>query len=238
MRALKKCLLTNWLLVVVVSMCLPASTHAQVSRFFGNSSQARQTHSPGAKASEPLQSPSARIQQAQFEQALGDPIVPSPVEEATMPGPAGVTVTPSTEAENIAAPPPPVSTEIPSSDGVATGAMELSPVHNEILGGEIVESGFGQPYDIPLGDVIPQQAAETYSSSDWFRNGNWYSKQEFMMLLRADLPLRHVAVDRSSLSSAPFSPNVTPSLSTKNTDFTFEAGTRLSLGHRLGRDPS
>lgn len=97
----------------------------------------------------------------------------------------------------------------------------------------------GQPYDLPIGDIVPD-ATEVYSTNKWFRGGTWYSRQEFMMLLRTDLSPTHLAVDPTN---APVillpniqDPFVVNSLSSQDGDFTYEAGTRLTLGKTLGRD--
>ena len=91
----------------------------------------------------------------------------------------------------------------------------------------------GQPYDIPVTDVIPTDAAEVYSTNRWFRGGTWYSKQEFLMLLRSDLTQVHLGVDSTAGGTDPF---IFPSISSSDGAYNYEAGTRLTLGKNLGRD--
>ena len=242
------------LLLVAVLVCSPTAAQAQTSRFFKPSTtKTRQTHIPTqrqALVANPKASASAHLRQVQFEDRIPAPVVPSPLNEATIPGldaaptmdlSSPSNMPPIAESESVLAPPPAAETYGGTySDSYAESVdLSASPIADGASVGELIlDSGYGQTYDIPLNDVIPQQSAETYSTSDWFRNGNWSSRQELVMLLRADLPLRHLATDPSSGSASPFNPNLTPSLSTKDTDFTFEAGTRLSIGHRLGRDPA
>lgn len=131
---------------------------------------------------------------------------------------------------------PPAYESLPayeSPPAYASDSAELvsEPMQNESM----LVPGYGQPYDIPIGDVIPEADSEIYSTNNWFRGGRWYSKQEFMMLLRTDLPLVHIAVDASTGVSDPF---LVSAISTKDATFTYEAGTRLSLGKILGRDPA
>lgn len=249
--------LTNQcLLLVAVLVFLPNPADGQISRFFQRSATAaRQTHIPSAGPATTASTPnvaSPRIQQVQLEELIPNPVVPSPLNEAVV---SGLDAAPAMDfsgptnsapmAETLAPPPAMESYgETQSSDSYGGSYANdysdsyAAPVAETPLSEVIGDSSIGQAYDIPLSNVIPQTAAETYSTSDWFRNGDWYSRQEMVMLLRADLPLQHLAVDRSALSNNVFDPNITPSLSTKTTDFTFEAGTRLSIGHRLGRDPA
>ena len=59
------------------------------------------------------------------------------------------------------------------------------------------------------------------------------------MLLRTDLPPVHVAVDQTTNTNGGGVTTdvfVVGSLHTKNADFTYEAGTRLTIGKILGRD--
>ena len=199
-------------LLLAVLVMIPSVAQAQLPRFFRKSTP-RPVHvatRPQVAAQQQFVT-QPQVHQVQLEQTIPEPTVPAATSEADL---SELT----TEPLELDAPPAPIA--------------EPSTLEEVVM-----DPGVGQPYDIPLTDVIPQ-VAETYSTNDWFRNGNWYSKQELVMLLRADLPLQHLAVDRSALSPAPFDPNQTPSLSTKHTDFTYEAGTRLSIGRRLGRDPA
>ena len=239
----KKCLL-----LLAIWACLHSSAYGQFSRFFQRSSAPRQTYLPNANATAPVgsQVSSVRAQAharthaadsvrtVQHNVPVASPIVPSALDEAALPVMEGLPVTEP-------APEMGVLSEYPPASGSDLGPLDLSspPIGNSkgMAPEMVVDTGYGLPYDMPLDTVIPQQAVETYSTSDWFRNGNWYSRQEFVMLLRADLPLQHLAVDGSAVNAS-FDPNLTPSLSTKHADFTFEAGTRLSIGHRLGRDPA
>ena len=127
------------------------------------------------------------------------------------------------EPESVQAPPAMETYGATYSDSYAESInLSAPPIADGASVGEVIfDPGYGQAYDIPLNDVIPQQAAETYSTNDWFRNGDWYSRQELVMLLRTDLPLQHLATDPSSGSSSPFNPNLTPSLSTKGHRFHF-----------------
>lgn len=233
-------------MMVAILVCAPQIGHAQVSRFFKpHPAGARQAYNPHTQAA-PTQRQrrpvrQAGVQQVQLEELIPDPIVPSAMNEAAIPGMEATPTRPFV-GETVLTPPP--SQSVHASEYVGAPAteeypsMQGDPIYQGAtsgMGEMVIDQGYGQPYDMALNDVIPH-AAETYSTGDWFRNGNWYSKQEFVMLLRADLPLQHLALDRSFGASS--SPNVVPSLSTKEADFTFETGTRLSIGHRLGRDPA
>jgi len=241
MQAIKNwCLLLTWLVI------LPGVADAQIAKFFQRASEApRQTHAP--RSAQPVVD--RAVKQVQYDAALPAAIVPSPLTEASIPN-LGIQAAAVEYGSNVAAPP---AETIAAPPAISSGEMAAQPIFAESMSDPylqeaIVDSGFGQPYDIPIGDVIPQ-TAETYSSGDWFRGGNWYTRQQVVMLLRADLPHQHVAVDRSTFLvgtdadgnpvRVPIDdPNSAPSMSTKNTDFTFEAGTRLTLGHRIGRDPA
>lgn|GEM_PF-2904704 len=181
----------------------------------------------------------AQVQAAQFEE-----IVPAPAAE--------LNVAPSLNQA--------IGEVVAESGGVVESAplVQGQMIEGEILGAPVVESppifesqptmespvvldpifDSGQAYDLPIGDVIPE-AAEVYSTNNWFRGGTWYSKQEFMMLLRTDLSPTHLAVDSSILAATGASiqdPFVVNSLSSQDGDFTYEAGTRLTIGKNLGRD--
>lgn len=127
-----------------------------------------------------------------------------------------------------------------SPPAMDVGGSEVSTASfDAMIGGEMVlDSGVGQPYDIPISDVIPH-AAETYSTNNWFRGGRWYSKQELVMLLRTGLSPVHVAVDTTTTTltgTVVIDPFITGAINTKDADFTYEAGTRLTLGKIMGRD--
>ncbi len=240
-----QCLILAWLII------FPGMADAQISRFFKRTSDVtRQTHIPGAARNVV----DGAVKQVQFEAAVPDAVVPSPLTEATVPslGIPNLDVPSAALEYGSSFVAPPAETIAPPPPGMAAGEIIADPIGEPIYNSppatisdsfaqeSIVDSGFGQPYDIPIGDVIPQ-AAETYSSGNWFRGGNWYSRQQVVMLLRADLPHQHIAIDNSipTVLGAPNTdPNAGPSLSTKDTDFTFEAGTRLTIGHRIGRDPA
>ena len=181
------------------------------------------------------------VQTAQFEEAIPNAIVPPALSE-TSTGAAMDLPTPMVEygsgvsspAEAIA--PPPAMEVTQPTTSVAHSPSYTSPVEPvEHVIQSYPPPAEGQLFDLPITNVLAGEAAETYSTGNWFRGGNWYTRQEMVMLLRADLPHQHIAVDRSSGS---FEVNAVPSISTKDTDFTYEAGTRLTLGHRLGRDPA
>ena len=123
-----------------------------------------------------------------------------------------------------------VSFEVPVEQPVFQDTFVSDP-------GAILDAG--QPYDIPVSDVIVEEgAAETYSTNNWFRGGRWYSQQDFVLLLRADLPTVHLAVERDGLDAAQgrASPSATNSMSSRAADFTYEAGVRITIGKILGRD--
>ena len=216
----------------------PLTAHAQLPGFFGfkkmTSRRGAQPVAPGARKGQ-LPPPTTTIQQAQFE-SLG-PVVPGAIGEASM--------TPMQSAPNLAAPeiaPPANATEIistsPVNESIVTAPMEPAPVPM----GEVFTYPDSGTLDFPITNVLPVQETELYSTNDWFRGGQWYSKQELMMLLRSELPLVHIAIDASQTPpvanplATNFLPFIVNSLSSKDADFTYEAGTRLTLGRILGRD--
>ena len=155
---------------------------------------------------------------------------------ATKPGPSG--------NQSVAR----ASFEFPSGQPVYGDAI----VHESFVAdpGAILDAG--QPYDMPIGDVIPADAAETYSTNNWFRGGRWYSQQDFVLLLRTDMPPVHIAAERTAtdetnagtdaggnlvvVANATADPATANALSSHDADFTYEVGTRLTIGKILGRD--
>jgi hypothetical protein len=107
----------------------------------------------------------------------------------------------------------------------------------------VYNGGLGHGYDMPIDEVM-ERGAEVHSTNNWFRGGRWYSQQEFVLLLRTDLPPVHAAIDNTRENAASAIANgadsgnifIDGSLSTKDADFTFEPGARLSIGRTLGRD--
>ena len=129
---------------------------------------------------------------------------------------------------------------IGASNDMEGTPLDLSPNVGEVQSDIVFHSDeMGQPYDIPISDVIPTEGAEIYSTNKWFRGGRWYSRQELVMLLRTGLSPVHIAVDNTTTTiagTAVLDPFITGAINTKDADFTYEAGTRLSLGKILGRD--
>ena len=160
------------------------------------------------------------IRTAQFEDVME--AIPSASTEGSLEG-----AMPDSSSQSLGDPvmQPEMESVLPGPPMSADGTMPMAE--------SVLTETYGQPYDIPLGDVIPGEDPEIYSTNNWFRGGRWYSKQEFMMMLRTDTPLVHIGVDSSSGTSDPF---VSSAFSTKDADFRYEAGTRLTLGKILGRD--
>jgi len=114
---------------------------------------------------------------------------------------------------------------IETSDEV-TGDTESEPM----LVDEILEG----PFD---GSFIEQDATLFYSSNNTFRRGLWYSKAEFVVLLRTEGQDVPISADQSDgvIDESQFTLN-RPVITSKTTDHTYEPGVRLTLGKFLGQD--
>lgn len=130
---------------------------------------------------------------------------------------------------------PPFSSELPALDAA----------YQEPSGELMVSGSAGDHYGMPVDHVIvPDDVAPVFSTNNWFRGGYWYSQQEFMMLLRTDLELVHVATDPTSLPGGLPVGTIRDQgdvsqfekIGSKTANFSYEPGVRLTLGHIIGRD--
>lgn len=157
--------------------------------------------------------PQGSVQQVQFDDLV--PLVPDAKAEADVTG-----------GDALALPQP---DELPS--------LEEEPAAASVLDMEAMTEN--HQFDMPITDVFEGVGAEVYSTNDWFRGGQWYSKQQLVMLLRTKISLVHMAVDATEAVASNRlipSPFLNASLATTDAGFTYEAGTRLTLGKILGRD--
>jgi hypothetical protein len=150
--------------------------------------------------------------------------IPSPLDEAAPLGGPPQAANPANPTQLA-----PSRMETPSTSSSLNPTTEMPSVGEFTYDGDL-----GQPYDMHLADNILHADAEVHSTSNWFRGGQWYSQQEFVLILRMNLPAVHVATDLTRPAGG--SIFIDGSLSTKDADFTFEPGTRLTLGRTLGRD--
>lgn len=237
-------------LLLATLFTFPGTAEAQLSRLLGfeNASHGRQANAGrigqqrAARGSVTEPSLTEHVQPVQFMEAI-----PSAVGEAVPAMDRFDTVVPPVDMDGYDAPAPSpypaadaASVMLPAPEGggtvvseVESSEMLMTPTAPET----ILDSEYGQPYDIPLGDVIPSAATEVFSTNNWFRGGRWFSQQEVVMLLRADLPNLHVAVEpTATATNLVIDPLAQNSLSSKDADFTFEAGAKFTLGKVLGRD--
>lgn len=114
---------------------------------------------------------------------------------------------------------------IQTSDDAAGGTESEPMLVDEILEG---------PFD---GSYVEQDATLFYSSNNTFRRGLWYSKAEFVALLRTEGQDVPIAADQSDgvIDESQFTLN-RPVITSKTTDHTYEPGVRLTLGRFLGQD--
>ena len=84
-----------------------------------------------------------------------------------------------------------------------------------------LDATIGQPFDLPVSDVLIDEGVEVFSTNNWFRGGRWYSQQEFVMMLRTGLNPVHVAIDLSAFFIG--SPDIFQlgTLHTKQADFSW-----------------
>lgn len=248
-------------LLIAILVSVPGTADAQLSQLFGISGK-RSTQRATSKDAvvvagfeqpvameqvEPVQFaeviPPALTEAAPMMASPGNGATPDQLSDAVSQSLAPQNADPSPDAYSsfdgdMNAAPAPTFADAPA-EYPATDTFTQPASTEMILDGG---TGMGQPYDIPVSDVIAEEAAEVYSTNNWFRGGTWYSEQEVVMLLRADLPNVHIAVEPEFVGNdaggfTPINnPATTNSLSSKEFDFTFEAGTRLSLGKILGRD--
>ncbi len=142
--------------------------------------------------------------------------IPSPTQEAIPMPTASSSLAPSEPTTR--------SLDMPFSDPVQVGP-DLA------FDGDVID-----PYDFPVEEAfVGNDVAEVFSTNNWFQGGYWYSTQEFVMLLRDNIPLIHIAADFSGATSTDTLPFL-EAMDTKTANFVYEAGTRLSIGHVLGRD--
>lgn len=232
-------------LLLATLLTFPGSAEAQLSRLLGfeNAPARRQSNAGRVGGEQAISTPATeQVQPVQFMEAI-----PSAASEAAPAMDNFDSATPPMDIHSYDAPAPPPgvtaeSTSVlrpaPLSDATVASEVEASEVLTTPATTEtILSTEYGQPYDIPLGDVISSEATEVYSTNNWFRGGRWFSQQEVVMLLRADLPNLHVAVEpTATATNLVIDPLAQNSLSSKDADFTFEAGAKLTLGKVLGRD--
>lgn len=160
---------------------------------------------------------------------------------------------PELPAPHVAAPPPDATPA--DSTGQPTGSTEagllVAPIdfESEIADGMFAEDEIAAPE----GSTDVEIPAPVYNTESWFRNGNWYTQQDFVMmgqrrLSRGTVPYATgfifspgssgfrkgiLAYDTfASFSISRFSRN----LNIDSLFLQFEPGTRLTLGRLAGRD--
>ena len=245
-------------LIFAAVFVMPHAAEAQLTRLlgFGNSSASSRLNSARRVAQPVAASQQAKeIQRLQFSDVV-DGVIPEAIPPAATETTEFAIPSASDQMGPITDPamtPPAPAAEIvagevlgqsatpemlPPMQSVVEYPVESGPISQEPLPiADSFDLGAGQAYDMPIGDMIPSEA-EVYSTSNWFRGGRWYSSQEVVLLLRSDLPNVHLAADITDVAAA--GANVihltSNAISLKDAGFTYEAGTRLSVGKILGRD--
>jgi hypothetical protein len=184
-------------------------------RFAGPSNQAPAPaeHSAGFRSEE-------SIRQAQFQ--------PVP--------PAGLAPQLPSAADEIDLAPAPPSTagRVPAGE-TGGGQMLAEEIPAPMTAGPVEmtwQENWGDAFNPEL---MQQEQAAMYSTSDWFRRGFWYSQADVVAMLRTESQIVHISADNSGGGLDINSLNA-PLLSTKEVNPTYAPGTRLTLGRFLGQD--
>jgi len=122
------------------------------------------------------------------------------------------------------------SPQLPSETVVVPDAVPLIPLEPAVA----VSRPFGAidiDIDSDNGSLLQKNPAAIFSSGTWERNGRWYTRQEFVMLLRSEPRLIALGQDIRFSGSGLIIPF-------NNTDASlgFDGGARITLGRLFERD--
>ena len=160
-------------LLLATLLTFPGSAEAQLSRLLGfeNAPARRQSNAGRVGGEQAISTPATeQVQPVQFMEAI-----PSAASEAAPAMDNFDSGTPPMDIHSYDAPAPPPgvtaeSTSVlrpaPLSDATVVSEVEASEVLTTPATTEtILSTEYGQPYDIPLGDVISSEATEVYSTN-------------------------------------------------------------------------